>query len=375
MSYHLNSNLSRRRFLAGTAAAAAALAIRPVFGQQQADTSKKLGFALVGIGSLTMHQILPGFANARLCRPVALVSGHPDKARQQADIYGIDPKNIYNYENFDSVKDNPDIDVVYIVLPNGMHAEYTIRAAQAGKHVLCEKPMANTVEECQSMIDACTAAKRKLLIAYRMHYEPMTQQAIALAQSPDEVGTIKQITAQCGFNMGDPTQWRCNKKLAGGGSLRDIGIYALNAVRYLTGQEPAEVSAFQYSTPDDPRFKEVEETISFELRFDSGIVASVLSTYGFNCNRFQLYGTRGQLESSPFQSYTNNHLYLRRGYDRQEVPYTPVDHFAAEMDALCTNIAQDTTPLTPGEEGLKDMKIMMAAYESAATGKAVPIVL
>src|ERR1700722_2777948 len=195
MFFNLNPSVSRRRFLAGTAAAAAALGIQPVFAQPQPDAPKKLGYAVVGIGSLTMHQILPGFANANLCRPVALVSGHPAKAREQADKYGIDPKNIYNYENFDSIKDNPEIDVVYIVLPNGMHAEYTIRAAKAGKHVLCEKPMANTVEECQAMIDACSAANRKLLIAYRMHYEPMTKNAIALAQSPDEIGTIKQITA------------------------------------------------------------------------------------------------------------------------------------------------------------------------------------
>jgi len=373
MNRSTNPDLSRRRFLAHTAAVAAALAIRPTFSQAQTDTPKKLGYAIVGIGSLSMHQILPGFANAKLCRPVALVSGHPDKAQQQAAIYGIDPKNIYNYDNFDTIKDNPDIDIVYIVLPNGMHAEYTIRAAQAGKHVLCEKPMANTVEECRAMIDACNAAKRKLLIAYRMHYEPMTAKAIDLAQN--QIGTIKQITAQCGFNMGDPTQWRCNKKLAGGGSLRDIGIYALQATRYLSQQEPSEVSAVMYSTPDDPRFREVEETISFELRFESGIVAQVLSTYGFGCNRFQVYGTSGQLQATPFQGYSGNHLYLSQNGGRQEVDYTPVDHFAAEMDDLCRCIAEDKTPRTPGEEGLKDMQIMMAAYESANTGKAVKIVL
>ena len=376
MSILTVNHLSRRRFLARTAvtaAAAAALSVRPSLAQQSTN-AKKLGYAIVGIGSLSMHQILPGFANAKLCYPVALVSGHPAKARQQADLYGIDPKNIYNYDNFDSIKDNPDIDVVYIVLPNGMHAEYTIRAANAGKHVLCEKPMANTVEECQAMIDACNANQRKLLIAYRMHYEPMTAKAIELAQN--EIGTIKQITAQCGFHMGDPNQWRCNKKLAGGGSLRDIGIYALQATRYLSGQEPSEVAAVMYSTPNDPRFREVEETISFELRFESGIVAQVLSTYGFNCNRFQVYGTEGQIYASPFQGYSGNHLYRWGGPDGwEEIAYAPVDHFAAEMDHLCTCIANDQTPRTPGEEGKKDMQIMMAAYESARTGKAVRIVV
>ncbi len=163
----------------------------------------------------------------------------------------------------------------------------------------------------------------------------------------------------------------CNKKLAGGGSLRDIGIYALSAVRYLSGQEPTEVMAVTYSTPNDPRFKEVEETISFELRFDSGLVAQVLSTYGFGCNRFQVYGTKGQLESTPFLSYTGNHLFQIKGRAREEVVVTPVDQFGNEMDIFSDAILNNKPIVATGEEGLKDMKIMMAAYESAATGKAV----
>ncbi len=255
-----------------------------------------------------------------------------------------------------------------------MHAEYTIRAAKAGKHVLCEKPMANTAEECQNMIDACAKADRKLMIGYRMRYEPMTIRAIELSHSPNDIGTIKQITAEAGFNAGDPTQWRLNKKLAGGGPLMDMGIYAVNAIRYLSSQEPAEVSAFSYSTPNDPRFKEVEESIAFELRFESGMLASVLTSYGFGCNRFRLYGTQGQLESEPLQSYTNNRLWIRRGGAREEITYTPVNHFAAEMDHFADCILNNKPVLTPGEEGLKDMKVIMAAYESARTGKAVKVV-
>jgi predicted dehydrogenase len=358
--------LSRRTFLASTAAATALLATRPILAQADPQPGK-LGFAIVGIGSLSMNQILPAFAKCKLARPTALVSGHPDKARQQAAKYGIDPKNIYSYDNYDTIKDNPDIDAVYVVLPNSMHAEYSIRAAKAGKHVLCEKPMAVSVAECEAMIAACAAAKRKLLIAYRMRYEPMTRKAIELAQSPTEVGVIKQITAENGFAMGNPNQWRCKKELAGGGSLMDMGIYALNAVRYLSGQEPAEIAAMSYSTPNDPRFKDIEETISFELRFASGIVASCVSTYGFGCGRFRLYGTRSRLEAEPFQEYSGNRLFI--GRNRQEFQYTPVNHFAAEMDHLCECAANDQPPLTAGEEGLKDMKIIMAAYESARTGK------
>ena len=359
--------VSRRTFLASSAAVAA---IGARLARAEVQEEKTVGFALVGIGTLTMGQLLPAFAKCKLARPVALVSGHPEKAREQADKYGIDRKNIYNYENVDSIKDNPAVDVVYVVLPNGMHAEYTIRAAKAGKHVLCEKPMANTVAECQAMIDACAAAKRKLMIAYRLHYEPLTQKAIELARG---VGTIKQITAEGGFNIGDPTQWRLNRKLAGGGSLMDIGIYALNAVRYLSGQEPIEVFATSYATPDDPRFKEVEETIAFELRFASGLVASCLSSYGFGCNRFRVYGTQGQIESEPFLSYQGNHLWQFHGRDREEVRVDPANHFASEMDQFSDCVLRAKPTLTPGEEGLKDLKIMTAAYESARSGKAVKI--
>jgi predicted dehydrogenase len=368
------SEFSRRTFLGGTAIALAGLATRRLIAQTNQPAPKKLGYALVGVGSLTMGQLLPAFAKCNLCRPVALVSGHPDKAHQQAARYNIDSKNIYSYENFDSIKDNPEIDIVYIVLPNSMHAEFTIRAARAGKHVLCEKPMANTVEECQSMIDAVAAANRKLMIGYREHYEPMMMRAVELSHSPDQIGTIKQITAEAGFNAGDPTQWRLNKKLAGGGPLMDMGIYAVNAIRYLSGQEPTEVSAFSYSTPGDPRFKEVEETIAFELRFDSGLLASVLTSYGFGCNRFRLYGTRGQLESEPMQAYHGNRLWLTHRGPKQEITYTPVEHFAVEMDYFADCIQNNKPVLTPGEEGLKDMKVITAAYESARSGRPVKIV-
>lgn len=371
MSQPHESGLSRRTFLTTAAAAAASLAIQPAVAQQV--PLKKLGFAMVGVGGLTMGQLLPAFARCKYARPVALVSGSPDKASQQAGRYSIDSKNIYSYQNFDSIKDNPDVDVVYVVLPNSMHAEYTIRAAKAGKHVLCEKPMANTVAECQAMIAACAEAKKQLMIAYRMRYEPMTIEAIRLARSAADIGAIKQITAEAGFNIGDPNQWRCNKALAGGGSLMDMGIYALNAVRYLSGQEPSEIAAMSYSTPNDPRFKEIEETISFELKFASGIVASCVSTYGYGCNRFRVYGAKGQLEAEPFQSYSGNKLFVTRGRTRQEFAYEQANHFAAEMDHMSECIQTNKTPLTPGEEGLKDLKIMMAAYESAREGKTIKL--
>ena len=192
---------------------------------------RKLGWAVVGLGSLAINQILPAFAKCEKSKIVALVSGHPDKANKLAQRYGVNPKNIYNYQNYDSLKENAEVDVIYIVLPNGMHAEYTIRGHQASKHVLCEKPMANTPADCQQMIDAAKKAGRKLMVAYRCRYEPYNKEAIRIAQSK-ELGPTQMILADAGFKMGDPTQWRLNKALAGGGSMMDIGIYALNASRY-----------------------------------------------------------------------------------------------------------------------------------------------
>src|SRR5438270_9135429 len=161
---------------------------------------KKLGWAIVGLGSLSINQILPAFAKCEKSKVVALVSGHPAKAQKLALRYGVSPKNIYNYENYDSMKDNPDVDVIYIVLPNGMHAEYTVRGFEAGKHVLTEKPMANTPAECQQMIDAGRKANRKLMVAYRCRYEPYNQEAIRVARS-NELGKTKVILADAGFNM------------------------------------------------------------------------------------------------------------------------------------------------------------------------------
>ena len=222
---------------------------------------------------LAINQILPAFAKCEKSKVVALVSGHPDKANKLALRYGVDAKNIYNYQNYDQLKNNPEVDVIYIVLPNGMHAEYTVRGFEAGKHVLSEKPMASTAAECQQMIDAGRKANKKLMVAYRCRYEPYNLEAIRMAREQD-FGPVKVIVADHGFSIGDPKQWRLNKALAGGGSLMDIGIVSLQAARYISGEEPSEITAMAYTTPGDPRFKEVEETINFQLRFPSGILAN-----------------------------------------------------------------------------------------------------
>jgi glucose-fructose oxidoreductase len=286
-------------------------------------------------------------------------------------VYGVDPKNIYSYDNYERIADNPAIDVIYVVLPNSMHAEYTIRALKAGKHVLCEKPMANTPEDCEQMIAAAKAANRKLMVGYRVRYEPYNQALIAYARETADAGPTRLILADAGFNIGDPKQWRLRKQMAGGGSLMDIGIYALNAARYLSGEEPVAVNAVMHSTPNDPRFVEVEENIMFQLRFPGGILANCGSSYGGGINRHRVVKQRGAAELEPASSYTGLRMRVWRGGTIEERVLPQRNHFAGEMDHFADCIINDTIPLTPGEEGLKDMRIIAAIYEAARSARTV----
>jgi len=383
MSSERTGDVSRRTFLHTTGGAliggaAAALAVGEATGVASAQLrvppapGPKLGFAVVGLGSLAINQILPAFAKCERAKPAALVSGSRQKAETLAVRYDVDTKHIYGYDNFDAIANDPAIDIVYIVLPNSMHHEYTIRALKAGKHVLCEKPMANTPKECEEMIAAAKAANRTLMIGYRLHYEPHTQAMIAIARA-QEFGPARVIVCDAGFNIGDPAQWRLNKKLAGGGSLMDIGIYALQAARYLSGEEPTEISAMSYTTPNDPRFKEVEETITFQLKFPSGVLAHCTSSYGCGLNRFRVFAPKGSFELEPALSYNGIRMFVHRGGVMEERVIADRDQFALEMDHLAESVARNTEPLTPGEEGLRDLRIMTAIYEAARTGATVKL--
>ncbi len=378
MKHQSRTPLSRRRFLNAAGGTLAAAALTPTRAEAQVPAIKlpevpgrQIGFALVGLGNLAINQLMPAFALSRRAKLAGLVSGRPEKAKQLAQLYGVDPKNIYSYDTYERVADNPAIDVVYVVLPNSMHAEYTIRALKAGKHVLCEKPMANTPQDCERMIAAAKAASRKLMVGYRVRYEPYNQALIAYARETAEAGPTRLILADAGFNIGDPTQWRLRKQMAGGGSLMDIGIYALNAARYLSGEEPVAVNAVMHSTPNDPRFVEVEENIMFQLRFPSGILANCGSSYGGGINRHRVVKPRGAAELEPASSYTGLRMRVWRGGVIEERVLPQRNHFASEMDHFAECILNDSAPLTPGEEGLKDMRIIGGIYEAARTGRTV----
>ena len=339
--------------------------------------AKRLGVAVVGLGNLALTQIIPAFGESKNCKLAALVSGSPAKAAEVAAQYGLPARSIYNYQNYENLRDNPDVEIIYIVLPNSMHAEFTVRGARAGKHILCEKPMANSVAECRIMIDACRAANRKLMIAYRIQYEPNNRFIRELIRT-QRFGPVKVIEAVNGQNQGDPNQWRLKKALAGGGSLPDVGLYCLNTTRFLLGEEPTEVSANLYSTPGDPLFREVEESVTWQMRFPSGVLSNNATSYGFHEDRrYRVHAATGWFGLDPAFSYSGLRMevsYALGPVEHRETPsLEPKNQFALEMDHMAECVMQNKTPLTPGEEGLQDHRIMAAIYESAHNGRPVTV--
>lgn len=334
---------------------------------------RKVGYAVVGLGYYATRQIMPNFANCEHSRLVALVSGTPAKLEQYGTEYGIPKTHRYSYADFDRIRDNPDIDAVYIVLPNSLHAEYTIRAAQAGKHVMCEKPMATSVAECRAMIAACRKAGRKLMIGYRSRFEPYNRLAIELARG-GHVGPTQLVTAEHGFPI-QPNQWRLDKPLSGGGSMMDIGIYSLNAARYLTGEEPVSVNAVESTDRSDPRFRTVEDRVTFALRFPSGVIANCISSYSSAHNGYRVIGTKGWIELEPATPYVGQAMTIRKDNQTQPrvLPAPAKNQFAGQLDHLAECVLNGTDPIVPGEEGLADLRVIEAIYRSAAEGRQVSL--
>jgi predicted dehydrogenase len=362
-------NLNRRGLVLAAGGALAAGAVgAPVWAQE-----RKLGYAIVGLGGYGLGMIIPQFKNCQHSKLVALVSGDAAKARRVAAEYGVPEKNIYNYQNYDSIKDNPEIDIVYVCLPVSMHAEYTIRAAKAGKHVMCEKPMAISSAECEQMIAACKQAGKKLMIGYRCHFEPFNLEAMRRART-GEIGKLRYFRSEHGFVMGNPNGWRLKKAMSGGGSLMDMGVYSLQAARYMTGEEPIAVYAKESTDRRDPRFREVEDMIEFELEFQSGVIGSCMSMYSANRNQFLLMGEKGRIEMEPATGYGGQRLWVGegRGTEITKVPPGPAaTMWAGQLDHLSQCIKHDREPIVSGEEGLRDIRIIEAVYRSAREQKRV----
>ncbi|MBT9392581.1 Gfo/Idh/MocA family oxidoreductase [Hymenobacter sp. NST-14] len=339
--------------------------------KQPAYASKKLNVALCGLGRYA-NILAKGLAESEYCTLAGIVTGTPAKAAAWKAKYNLPDKNIYTYENFDQIARNKSIDLVYVVLPNGLHKEYTLRAARAGKHVIVEKPMAFTMADCREMIAACRQAGVQLAVGYRLHYEPHHLEIKRLGQQK-VFGPVRLIEASLGYNLAGtpPDDWHLKKALAGGGPLMNLGVYCIQSNRYVLGEEPTAVTA-QFGPVTMPElFTEVEENISWQLQFPSGAIGTSTTTSNCNIDRFYAAAERGFFELSPGLSYGPF-----RGRTSEKVFDFPViNQQAAQLDGIGRLLLQGQ-PLPDhisGEEGLKDMRVIEGIYEAARTGRRVEL--
>lgn len=326
-------------------------------------------FAVVGLGHIAQAAVLPAFKHAKNCELAALVSDDAEKARQVGKMYGV--SQIVDYEGYDALLESGAVDAVYIALPNHLHCDFTVRAAQAGVHVLCEKPMAVTEAECKAMITAAELAEIKLMIAYRLHFEEANLRAIDVAQS-GKIGEARVFTSTFTHPVVEGNI-RVKGQL-GGGTLYDIGIYCINAARYLYRDEPIEVVAASFNG-GDPKYENVDEATSVTLRFPGDRVATFTSSFGVGeVDAYRIVGSKGDLRVEPAFAYTGplKH-YLTIDGKLTEREFESKDQFAALLVELANCIREDRDPEPNGIEGLADVRIIEAAYRSAIERRPVRI--
>jgi len=375
----MNKNQSRRRFLYNLGLAGMSIPIissgkcnneEKSNPQTMTDKNKKagkLGIALVGLGGYSTGQLAPALQQTEHCYLSGIVTGTPSKAARWKEKYNIPEKNIYNYNNYDEIKNNADIDIIYVVLPNSMHAEYTIRGFKAGKHVICEKPMAITVEDCDRMINASKQAGKMLSIGYRLHFDPYNLEMARLGRQKI-YGEIKKMNAGFAF-VAQKGIWRLDKKMAGGGPLMDLGIYCLQGVCYTTGMEPVAVTAQSFPISDKEKFVDIEETLTWQMEMPDGVIAECRTSYSENMNFLRAEAEKGWFELSPAYTYSG----LRGKKSDGVIDYPGLSQQAKQMDDFALAIKNNRPSPVPGEMGRRDMKIITAIYEAMRTGKRIAV--
>jgi predicted dehydrogenase len=338
--------------------------------------SDSVGFAVVGLGGYALNQMMPRFDQAERAHIAAIVSGNADKLRRVGDAYGVPEDARYSYEAFARIASDDRIDAVYIALPTGLHAEWAIRAFAAGKHVLCEKPMALSSADCERMIAASRRANRKLMLAYRSHFEPYNLEAMKLMEQK-AVGAIRLVRTEQSYRMGptSPSEnWRTSRALAGGGPLEDYGIYGLQSALYLTGEMPESISATAFRPVGDPRFAEIFAHVASQWRFPSGAVAQLATSYDSAGTNFaHVRGTSGALIMDPATSYSGQKMRLEGREAREFAPGDPSVQFARQLDHFADAVRDGAAIRTPGEMGLRDLRLIEAIYASAETGRTVKL--
>jgi len=356
----MSRSLSRRNFIKKTGSVIAAAGFGFPNLLLPKNKKEKLGVALVGLGSYSRGRLAPGLQLTRHCELRGIVTGTPSKIPVWQQKYGIPDGNVYNYENMHQIADNDDIDIVYIVLPTGLHAKYAIIGANAGKHVFCEKPMAMNTEECQAVIDAASKNGVYLTIGYRMQHEPNTQTIIRYGESKT-YGELREVRTGAGYNGGYPEgYWRLDAEL-GGGALYDMGVYPINAARYATGMEAVALKG-NMTKKRKEMFKEVDETTTFELKFPNGIKAFGETSFGKSMNYLDVDAANGWYRLRPFQSYSG---VQGETSDGTKLPPDPNHQQARQMDNDARAIKEGRMPIVPGEEGLRDIRIVNAIQESS----------
>jgi glucose-fructose oxidoreductase len=367
------SVVSRRDFLHGLSLSAATLAAGPdlkrIAELLAQNRGRKLGVALLGLGRYATNQLAPALRETKLCRLAGVVTGHPEKGQKWATDYNLDQRNIYSYETFDRIADNKDIDIVYVVTPPGLHPEFVIRAAKAGKQVISEKPMATSVADCDRMIAACKAAKVQLSVGYRLQFDPYRKELMRLARDK-EFGAFKRMTGGFAFVMGRH-EWRIEKKLAGGGPMMDLGIYVVqSAIMAANGEIPSSVTAQEAPKTRPEFFNEVEEKLSWTMDFASGSRCEGVTGFNHSVNTFRAEGSQGWIEfPRDAFSYSGAVCTTSRG----PVVYEKMNQQAAQMDDFADCVLTGRKTPVPGEMGRSHMVIISAVYEAARTGKPVKI--
>ncbi|WP_034384647.1 Gfo/Idh/MocA family protein [Deinococcus sp. YIM 77859] len=332
---------------------------------------RRVGYAIVGIGELSADELIPAARTSEHAYVAALVTSDSQKGNAFARAYDLTEEDVYTYDRFEELKDREDVEAVYIVLPNRLHREYVERAARMGKHVLCEKPLSVNAEDAQAMVEACRAAGVLLMTAYRCQYTPQHWAAREAVQG-GKLGPVKLLDAIHGQVEEDPEAWRLRRDLAGGGPLPDVGIYCLNTIRFVLGLEPEWVFATLHQPQDDPRFREVEESMSFMLGFPGGVIANGLTSYGTQKTAtLRVLGEQGTVLMDPAYTYQGLSLTISDGHGDFQPKLPDEDQFGLEMDHFAECIRAGKTPWTPGEEGVQDHRIMDALYESARSGRVV----
>jgi len=369
------NHISRRKFsaLAGSLAGGLLVSGMPLaMGRSQgAQKGKKLGVALVGLGSYSTYQLAPALQQTTHCYLAGIVTGTPAKAEKWMREYGIGDEHVYNYENFDQIASDDAIDIVYVVLPNSMHAEFSIRAAQAGKHVICEKPMALNVAECDAIIEACKRAGVKLGVGYRLHSEPYTREIKRLVRE-ETFGQVRFVSADAAYiSRGNPDQWRLNKALSGGGALMNMGVYAIQSCIYSCGKNPVSVSAQEFSTRPG-YFKQTDETITAQFTFPEGTVGQMMTSHNASANRLYASCDKGWFELQP----ANNYGPLSGRTSEGPISFPHESQQKLQMDDFARHILEGTPNRAPGAMGRRDMVIVEAIYKSIREGgRTVPIEL